>query len=107
MHGTSIDSGQQRKRSLTTLPAELLPGSTGRARAQSRTGILIGVDGGAPKTIAATFDVGSGRAVVAETGPSNSEAIGLPAAAASINTAITTALAEHGHHFRVGQVAAE
>ena len=107
MHGTSIDSGQQRKGSLTTLPAELLPGSTGRTRAQSRTGILIGVDGGATKTIAATFDVGSGRAVVAETGPSNPEAIGLPAAAASINTAITTALAEHGHHFRVGQVAAE
>ena len=99
MHGTSIDSGQQRKGSLTTLPAELLPGSAGRARAQSRTGILIGVDGGATKTIAATFDLGSGRTLVAETGPSNPEAIGPAAAAASIDTAIRTAMGGHGHDF--------
>jgi N-acetylglucosamine kinase-like BadF-type ATPase len=102
MHGTSIDSGQQRKGSLTTLPAELLPGAAGRARRPEPAGILIGVDGGATKTIAAAFDLGTGRAVVAETGPSNPEAIGLAAAAGSINTAITTALAEHGHHFRLG-----
>ncbi len=99
MHGTSIHSGQQRKGSLTTLPAELLPAATGRARAGAQAGILIGVDGGATKTMAAAVDLGTGNAVVAETGPSNPEAIGLGAAVASISAAITTVLGAHGHHF--------
>jgi glucosamine kinase len=103
VHGTSADSGQQRKGSLTVLPAELLPGATGRPGAAGPAGLLIGVDGGATKTIAATFNPDTGQASVAETGPSNPEAIGLDAAASSINTAIMTALGAHVDYLQDGQ----
>ena len=52
-------------------------------------GLLIGVDGGATKTIAAAFDLDTGAVAVAETGPSNPEAVGYDVAAASINEAIS------------------
>lgn len=103
VHGTSVDSGQQRKGSLTVLPAELLPGATGQSAAAGPAGLLIGVDGGATKTIAATFNPDTGQASVAETGPSNPEAIGLDAAAKSINTAIMTALSAHLDYLQDGQ----
>src|SRR5258705_126447 len=88
MHSTSVDSGQQRKDSLVTLPAELLPKATGSNSAAAVNGLLIGVDGGATKTIAAAFDLDTGAVAEAETGPSNPEAVGFEAAAASINEAI-------------------
>jgi N-acetylglucosamine kinase-like BadF-type ATPase len=92
MHSTSVDSGQQRKDSLVTLPAELLPTATGSNRGEAVKGLLIGVDGGATKTIAAAFDLDTGTVAAAETGPSNPEAVGYEAAAASINEAISAAL---------------
>ena len=55
-------------------------------------GLLIGVDGGATKTIAAAFDLDTGTVAAAETGPSNPEAVGYDAAAASINEAISGVL---------------
>ncbi len=85
------------------LPAELLPGATGRPGPAGPAGLLIGVDGGATKTIAATFNPDTGQASVAETGPSNPEAIGLEAAASSINTAIMTALGAHVDYLQDGQ----
>ena len=94
VHGTSADSGQQRKGSLTELPAELLPGATGRPGATRPGGLLIGVDGGATKTIAAAFDLDTGRVSAAETGPSNPEAVGYEAAADSINEAISGILGD-------------
>jgi glucosamine kinase len=103
VHGTSVDSGQQRKGSLTELPAELLPGVTGQPGAAAPAGLLIGVDGGATKTIAATFNPATGQASAAETGPSNPEAIGLDAAASSINNAIMTALSAHADYLQDGQ----
>jgi N-acetylglucosamine kinase-like BadF-type ATPase len=103
VHGTSADSGQQRKGSLTVLPTELLPGATGQSGAGGPAGLLIGVDGGATKTIAATFNPDTGQASVAESGPSNPEAIGLDAAAKSINAAIMTALSAHLDYLQDGQ----
>jgi glucosamine kinase len=103
VHGTSADSGQQRKGSLTVLPAELLPGATGQPGGTAPAGLLIGVDGGATKTIAATFNPDTGQASVAETGPSNPEAIGLDAAASSINSAIMIALDAHADYLQDGQ----
>jgi glucosamine kinase len=78
VYGTSIGSGQQRKDSLTTLPAELLPGAAGHRTASTVRGLLIGID--------------SGQVTAAETGPSNPEAVGFEAAAQAINTAIRAAL---------------
>ncbi|HTT52987.1 MAG TPA: BadF/BadG/BcrA/BcrD ATPase family protein [Streptosporangiaceae bacterium] len=103
VHGTSADSGQQRKGSLTELPAELLPGATGWPGAAGRGGLLIGVDGGATKTIAATYNLDTGQASIAETGPSNPEAIGLEAAARSVNNAIMMALGPHANLLQDGQ----
>ena len=93
MHSTSVDSGQ-RKDSLVTLPAELLPTASGGASAAAANGLLIGVDGGATKTIAAVFDLDAGIVTAAETGPSNPEAVGYEVAAASINEAISAALGQ-------------
>jgi glucosamine kinase len=89
MHSTSVDSGQQRKDSLVALPAELLPRATGSNSGAAVNGLLIGVDGGATKTIAAAFDLDTGTVEAAETGPSNPEAVGYDVAAASINEAIS------------------
>ena len=94
MHSTSIDSGQQRKDSLVTLPAELLPKATGSNSGGGVNGLLIGVDGGATKTIAATFDLDTGAVAAAETGPSNPEAVGFDVAATSINEAISAVLGQ-------------
>jgi glucosamine kinase len=93
MHSTSVDSGQ-RKDSLVTLPAELLPTASGRTSGPAASGLLIGVDGGATKTIAAVFDLDTGTVTAAETGPSNPEAVGYEAASASINEAISAALGQ-------------
>ncbi len=94
MHSTSVDSGQQRKDSLVTLPAELLPRATGSDSGAAVSGLLIGVDGGATKTIAAAFDLDTGAVSAAETGPSNPEAVGYEAAADSINEAISRILGD-------------
>lgn len=85
------------------LPTELLPGATGQPGAGGPAGLLIGVDGGATKTIAATFNLDTGQASVAETGPSNPEAIGLDAAASTINSAIMAALGPHVDYLQDGQ----
>jgi glucosamine kinase len=87
-----MGSGQQRKDSLTTLPAELLPGVAGHPTASAVSGLLIGIDGGATKTIAAALDLDSGQVAAAETGPSNPEAVGFGAAAQAINAAIRATL---------------
>jgi glucosamine kinase len=92
MHSTSVDSEQQRKDSLVTLPAELLPTATGRNSGGPANGLLIGVDGGATKTLAAAYDLDTGEVSAAETGPSNPEAVGYEAAAASISEAISAIL---------------
>jgi N-acetylglucosamine kinase-like BadF-type ATPase len=91
MHSTSVDSGQ-RKDSLVILPAELLPTAGGRTSGPAADGLLVGVDGGATKTIAAVFDLDAGMVTAAETGPSNPEAVGYEAAADAINEAIKEAL---------------
>jgi glucosamine kinase len=94
MHSTSVDSRQQRKDSLVTLPAELLPRATVSRSGAAVNGLLIGVDGGATKTIAAAFELDTGMVMAAETGPSNPEAVGYEAAAASINEAISEVLGQ-------------
>lgn len=87
------------------MPAELLPGATPGASVSVSTGLLIGVDGGATKTIAASFDLTTGQAIVAENGPSNPEAVGFEAAAASINAAITAVLRQEGQQGQAKPVA--
>ena len=77
--------------SLMTIPGALLDGS----RATGRR-FVAGIDGGATKTVAAvlsldTFDIRLGHA-----GPSNVDAVGVDAAAASIREALREALGEAG-----------
>lgn len=70
----------------------MLPGAAGHRSAGEVSGLLIGIDGGATKTIAAALDLYSGHVAAAETGPSNPEAVGFEAAAQAINTAIRATL---------------
>jgi glucosamine kinase len=70
----------------------LLPDAAGRRTASAVSGLLIGIDGGATKTIAAALDLDSGQVAAAESGPSNPEAVGFGAAAQAINTAIRAVL---------------
>jgi glucosamine kinase len=70
----------------------LLPTPIGSNGGAAVNGLLIGVDGGATKTIAAAFDLDTGKVAAAETGPSNPEAVGYEAAASSINEAISAVL---------------
>jgi len=75
--------------SLMTIPGPLLDGSRATGRRY-----VVGVDGGATKTVAAvlsldTFDIRFGHA-----GPSNVDAVGVDAAAASIRDALEEALQE-------------
>jgi glucosamine kinase len=77
--------------SLVQLPPELAqPGSRPNGR------YVLGVDGGATKTLAAVLDVEQGIVHLAQGGPSNEDAIGTRAAAAALTDAADEALARAG-----------
>jgi N-acetylglucosamine kinase-like BadF-type ATPase len=74
--------------SLVQLPPELAyPGSRARGR------YVLGVDGGATKTLAAVLDLHGGVVHLAEGGPSNEDAIGTRAAVEALSATAAQALA--------------
>jgi glucosamine kinase len=85
-------------RTLLPLPAELAPRSTpaGTARpprASGRTGRwVLGLDGGATKTLAAAYDVDSGRLAIGESAASNPNAVGFEPAGRALAEAVHEAL---------------
>ena len=79
--------------SLIELPAPLLP-SSGRPAGGGQ--ILVGVDGGATKTIAVVYDLKAHRAYAAKAGPSNPDAVGLVEAGRAVGQAVQGALDEGG-----------
>jgi glucosamine kinase len=95
MYSTSGDPGLERGQSLVMLPPQLLPAAARRNVSFTRAGLLVGVDGGATKTMAVVFDPDSGLAVASESGPSNADAVGFRSAGCAINGAITAALGKH------------
>jgi glucosamine kinase len=73
--------------SLMPLPPALLDGSRG-----SRASHVLGVDGGATKTLAAVLDLDSYDVSIGTAGPSNADAVGLEAATAAMLEASREAL---------------
>jgi N-acetylglucosamine kinase-like BadF-type ATPase len=80
--------------SLVRLPA-VLTGETHSASGPSR---VLGVDGGATKTLAAVFDVASGEVHLGRGGPSNPDAVGNEDALAALAQATGEALDGAGAH---------
>ncbi len=76
---------------LVELPAALLHP---RARADAR--FLLGIDGGATKTLAAVLDLDGGELHVAHGGPSNEDAVGAEAAVRALLGAADAAIAAAG-----------
>jgi glucosamine kinase len=75
------------RESLVTLPRELTsPQPPGEAR------YLLGVDGGATKTLAAVLDLQSGTLHLGQSGPSNEDAVGAKAAVEALLAAADQAL---------------
>jgi N-acetylglucosamine kinase-like BadF-type ATPase len=77
--------------SLMTIPGELLNGSrpTGRRH-------VVGIDGGATKTVAAVLSLDGFEMHFGHGGPSNVDAVGVASAASAIRAALTEALREAG-----------
>jgi glucosamine kinase len=73
--------------SLMTIPPAVLDGSEGR-----KTGYVLGVDGGATKTLAAVLEVAEGRVTTGTAGPTNADAVGVEAALQAATGAIQDAL---------------
>jgi N-acetylglucosamine kinase-like BadF-type ATPase len=73
--------------SLVQLPPGLLTGATTVAPGQ----LIVGVDGGGTKTLAAAWDPASGEVWLGKSGPSNLDAIGEDVAAESLEAAVHAA----------------
>src|SRR5437016_4039038 len=88
-----------RRTSLVELPPELAPGEhSAGARAQALAGArwLLGIDGGATKTLAAVLDRERGELHLGHAGPSNEDAVGADAAVHALLSAADAALAAAG-----------
>jgi glucosamine kinase len=79
------------RRSLVELPATLIDPQPG-----ARSRYVMGVDGGATKTLAAVLDLESRALHVAHAGPSNEDAVGAPAAVEALLGAADGAIARAG-----------
>jgi N-acetylglucosamine kinase-like BadF-type ATPase len=77
--------------SLMTIPAPVLDGSEGR-----QADYVLGVDGGATKTLAAVLRVAEGRVTTGTAGPTNADAVGVEAALRAATEAIREAMAAAG-----------
>ncbi|HTY97711.1 MAG TPA: BadF/BadG/BcrA/BcrD ATPase family protein [Solirubrobacteraceae bacterium] len=77
--------------SLVVLPPELT-----RTSPRAKGGFLLGIDGGATKTLAAVLDLESGTVHLGHAGPSNEDAIGPVAAVRSLLTAAGEAMRSAG-----------
>ena len=100
MLGTTSESagGDVDSISLLVLPAQLRPAARQKSTIP-RSGLFIGVDGGATKTVAAAYDVASEAISIGTAGPSNPESVGFQSAIDAIAAAIARAL--HRPHARV------
>jgi glucosamine kinase len=78
---------------LVTLPAPL-----SEPVPQEGARLLLGVDGGATKTLAAAYDLESGQVSLGHGGPSNPDAVGSDAAASAVASAASEALASSVRH---------
>jgi glucosamine kinase len=77
--------------SLVQLPTSLSP-SGGRSDAR----FVMGIDGGATKTLAAVLDLQTHELHLGRAGPSNQDAVGAPAAVRALLTAADEAIAQAG-----------
>jgi glucosamine kinase len=81
--------------SLVALPAELaLAGSPNDSTGDRDTRYLLGIDGGATKTLAAVLDLHERRLYLGRGGPSNQDAVGVKAAGEALFQAADEALAK-------------
>jgi N-acetylglucosamine kinase-like BadF-type ATPase len=76
--------------SLVQLPKELLTGAEGGTTGD----LVVGVDGGATKTLAAVWDHRAGTLDFGIGGPSNPDSVGSESAAQALETAVTAALGD-------------
>jgi glucosamine kinase len=84
-------AGRMRFPSLMRVPRELLDGT-----AVSGRPYVVGVDGGATKTLTLLVDHASRRLWMSSTGPSNGDAVGVEAASAAIVEGVGDVLAKAG-----------
>src|SRR5947207_10366356 len=84
---------------LLTLPDALVPHPgilPGTTTATGPAKLLLGVDGGATKTLAAVLDTGTYRLSTGVAGPSNPHSVGFPSAISAISEAVGKALRSAG-----------
>jgi N-acetylglucosamine kinase-like BadF-type ATPase len=101
--GRSDTSGSELT-TLLPLPARLAPNAAPATRPGSGRRWVLGVDGGATKTLAAAYDVETGRLATGESGPSNPHAAGFDGAGAALHEAVAEAVTRAGA--RPDQIAA-
>jgi N-acetylglucosamine kinase-like BadF-type ATPase len=77
-------------------PLVELPDVLTRAQARSDARFIMGVDGGATKTLAAVLDLGGPAVYLGHGGPSNEDAVGADAAVRALLEAADQALAQAG-----------
>ncbi len=80
--------------SLVQLPAALAPSTHTKKRTHAR--YLMGIDGGATKTLAAVLDLENGQLHLGHGGPSNQDAVGARAATQALLHAADEAIASAG-----------
>jgi glucosamine kinase len=85
-------------------PLVELPDVLTRAQARSDARFIMGVDGGATKTLAAVLDLGGPAVYLGHGGPSNEDAVGAEAAVRALLEAAEEALAQAG--IEAGQLGA-
>jgi glucosamine kinase len=78
--------------SLLVLPPQLSPAASQGTAMPRDGGLLLGVDGGATKTIAVAYDLASGAISIGTAGPSNPESAGFRSAIDAVAAAIANAL---------------
>ena len=81
---------------LVQLPPELTPPGAGAEGASGDARYVLGIDGGATKTLAALLDLELGALYLGHGGPSNEDAVGTRAAVAALLQAADGALASAG-----------
>src|SRR5438046_2945240 len=83
-----------RRTPLVELPPQLAPGMHPAAREDAR--FLLGIDGGATKTLAAVLDRERGEVHLGHAGPSNEDVVGAEQAVTALLDAADAALAAAG-----------
>jgi N-acetylglucosamine kinase-like BadF-type ATPase len=88
-----------RRSPLIELPDELRLGAASERARRSEGRYVLGVDGGATKTLAAVLDVASGRLHLGHAGPSNEDSVGAKAGASAVIDAAREATSRAGIDF--------